>query len=150
MSYYDRDKSNAPTKMQWPKPHFGSVAEYQVSPWPFCEIIEESVSDDEAHEINFKSVTRWICIAAPDGDVKVAFADPDALDDLGAPVGWESYFIVPSGTTSPRIEVKCTKIWVEAVSGTDKTEITVMAGVTSIDTSQFPDISERTGVKHES
>jgi hypothetical protein len=150
MSYYDRDKSNAPTTMQWPKPHFGSVAEYQVSPWPFCEIIEKGVSDAEAHEINFKSVTRWICITALEGDVKVAFADPDAIDpETTIAYGWESYFIVPSGTTSPRIEVKCTKIWVEAVSGTFKTEITVMAGVTSIDTSQFPDISERTGVKHE-
>jgi hypothetical protein len=142
MSYYDRDKSPAPTKMQWPKPHFGSVAEYQVSPWPFCEVIA-SVDSTSITEINFKSVTRWICITALTQDVKVAFADPTTP-------GWESYFIVPSGTTSPRIEVKCTKIWVAAVSGSFATDITVMAGVTSIDTSQFPDISERTGVKHES
>jgi len=150
MSYYDRDKSNAPTTMQWPKPHFGSVTEYQVSPWPFCEVVEAAGGLD-AIEVNFKSVTRWICITALDGDVKVAFADPDAIDPETTDVyGWESYFIVPSGTTSPRIEVKCTKIWVDAVSGTFPTDITVMAGVTSIDTSQFPDISERTGVKHES
>jgi hypothetical protein len=146
MSYYDRDKSNAPTTMQWPKPHFGSVAEYQVSPWPFCEVIKSADSVLTAG-VDFKGVTRWICITALTQDVKVAFADPDATS-LGVP-GWLSYFTIPSGTTSPRIEVKCTKIWVAAVSGTFPTEITVMAGVTSIDTSQFPDISERTGVKHE-
>ena len=129
MSYYDRDKSNAPTKMQWPKPHFGSVAEYQVSPWPFCKTVTGTGS------VNFKSVTRWIIITADSANVKVSFAEP------GTPSDPDTYFTVPANTMSQRLEVKCTKIWVSATC-------TVLAGVTSVDTSQFPDISERVGVKH--
>ena len=129
MSYYDRDKSNAPTKMQWPKPHFGSVAEYQVSPWPFCATVSGAGS------VDFESVTRWIIITADSADVKVSFAEP------GTPTDPDTYFTVPADTMSQRLEVKCTKIWVSATC-------TVLAGVTSVDTSQFPDISERTGVKH--
>lgn len=148
MSYYDRDKSPAPTKMQWPKPHFGSVSEYQVSPWPFCETVEVGDSSS-VNEISFERVTRWICITAQSNDVKVAFADPEAINpETSSAYGWVSYFIVPAGATSPRIEVKCTKIWVAADVPTDTTEITVMAGNTSVGTSQFPDISERTGVSH--
>ena len=128
MSYYDRDKTGAPKNMRWPKPHFGSAAEYQVSPWPFCKVASG------AEEIDFSAVTRWIVITATSGDVKVAFADPEG--------SWETYFTVPSGTMSQRLEIKCTKIWVDAAC-------TVLAGVTSIDTSQFPDISSRTGVTHD-
>ena len=140
MSYYDRDKTDAQPKMQWPKPHFCSVPEYQVSGWPFCKTILSADSSD-INEVSFEGVTRWVCITAQTQDVKVAFADPTTD-------GWVSYFIVPSGTTSPRIEVKCTKIWVAANIPSSTTEITVMAGVTSIGTSQFPDISGRTGVSH--
>ena len=131
MSYYDRDKSPAPTKMQWPKPHFGSVPEYQVSPWPFCGVVSG------ADSVDFEAVTRWIIITATVGDVKVSFAEPADPTDPG------TYFMVPSGTMSQRLEVKCTKIWVDAAC-------TVLAGVTSVDTTQFPDISGRTGVEHPS
>ena len=134
--YYDRDKTDAQPKMHWPKPHFGSVPEYQVSPWPFCKVVSG------ADSIDFEAVTRWIIITATSGDVKVAFADPDAIDpETSSPYGWDTYFVVPSGTMSQRLEIKCTKIWVDAAC-------TVLAGVTSVGTSQFPDISERTGVKH--
>lgn len=140
MSYYDRDKSDAQPKMQWPKPHFGSVPEYQVSGWPFCKTIL-SADSSGINEVSFEGVTRWICITAQTQDVKVAFADPTTD-------GWVSYFVVPSGATSPRIEVKCTKIWITANISSSRTDITVMAGVTSVGTSQFPDISGRPGVSH--
>ena len=140
MSYYDRDKTNAQPKMQWPKPHFGSVPEYQVSGWPFCKTIE-SVDSSAINEVDFGSVTRWICITAKSNSVKVAFADPTTD-------GWVSYFTIPSGTTSPRIEVKCTKIWIASSSPSSPTEIILTAGLTTVDTTYFPDISGRTGVSH--
>jgi hypothetical protein len=127
--YYDRDKTDAQPSMQWPKPHFGSVAEYQVSPWPFCK------AATGAELVNFESVTRWIIITADSAAVKVSFAEPGSLTDP------DTYFTVPADTMSQRLEVKCTKIWVSATC-------TVLAGVTSVDTSQFPDISGRVGVKH--
>ena len=148
MSYYDRDKTGAPKNMRWPKPHFGSAAEYQVSPWPFCMTIE-SADSGGVTEVSFEGVTRWICITAKSNDVKVAFANPEAINpETSTAYGWVSYFTIPSGTTSPRIEVKCAKIWVAASTPTSTTEIAITAGVTSIDTTQFPDISSRTGVSH--
>ena len=145
MSYYDRDKSDAQPKMQWPKPHFGSVAEYQVSAWPFC-YRKNALKSTENLEIDFEGVTRWITISAMTNAIKVSFADPTALDEFGSPVGWVTYFTVPASTTTDRLEVKCTKIWIQA-AGADS-DISILAGVTSIGTSQFPDISGRTGVSH--
>jgi hypothetical protein len=126
--YYDRDKTDAQPSMQWPKPHFGSVAEYQVSPWPFCENVAAAGS------VDFKSVTRWIIVTAGAIAVNISFADPLSATET-------TYFTVPANAMSPRIEVKCTQVWVSQAC-------TVLAGVTSVDTSQFPDISERVGVKH--
>ena len=75
----------------------------------------------------------------PAGAVKVSFSDPDETSS-GVP-GMVTYFTVPAGTMSRRLEVKCTKIWVSAAC-------TVVAGVTSVGTEQFPDISDRTGITH--
>lgn len=142
MTYYDRDKTNAQPKMQWPKPHFGAVAEYQVSPWPFCVNAAAPSGGATATEVDFEGVTRWIMVTATAGAVNIAFADPDLdSDSSGGADGWVSFFTVPAGEMSQRIEVKCTKIWTSAAC-------TVVAGVTSISNSGFPDISARTGVSH--
>jgi hypothetical protein len=127
MSYYDRDKSDAQPKMQWPKPHFGSVAEYQVSPWPCIKNVVAGVTNEE---VDFGSVTRWITINAITSSCTISFASGGAS------------FTVPAGELV-RLELKCTKIYVTTTTGT----CSIIAGVTSIDDSQFPDISSRDGVK---
>lgn len=139
MSYYDRDKTDAQPKMQWPKPHFGSVAEYQVSPWPFCTTAIAPTGGNAGTEVDFGAVTRWIVITSTAGAVNVSFANPD--EDGVADPDMVTYFTVPAGTMSRRLEVKCTKIWVSAAC-------TVVAGVTSVGTEQFPDISDRAGITH--
>jgi hypothetical protein len=125
MSYYDRDKADAQPKMQWPKPHFGSVAEYQVSPWPF--IYNTTTTSEEL--VDFGSVTRWITINAITSPCTISFASGGAS------------FTVPAGELV-RLELKCTKLYI-----TTAATASIIAGVTSIDDSQFPDISSRDGVK---
>ena len=128
MSYYDRDKADAQPKMQWPKPHFGSVAEYQVSPWPF--VVNAPVSQTDLL-VDFGSVTRWITVHAIGDACTIGFA-------TGGPA-----FTVPVGTLV-RLELKCTKIYVTTTAtGT----CSIIAGVTSVDDAMFPDISLRDGVK---
>jgi hypothetical protein len=127
MSYYDRDKTDAQPKMQWPRPHFGSVAEYQVSPWPYIKNVGSSASEEE---VDFGSVTRWITVHALNTSCTISFVSGGAS------------FEVPVGTLV-RLELKCTKIYVTTTTGT----CSIIAGITSIDNSQFPDISLRDGVK---
>jgi len=127
MTYYDRDKSTAQPKMQWPKPHFGSVSEYQVSPWPFVANVTASQTD---FEVDFASVTRWIVVHAVAGPVTLSFKS-----------GGEE-FVVAEGQSS-RLELKCTKIYITTGAGIT---CSILAGVTSIDDTQFPDISNRDGI----
>tara|TARA_R110001606_G_scaffold114175_3_gene241560 strand:+ start:7044 stop:7436 length:393 start_codon:yes stop_codon:yes gene_type:complete len=127
MSYYDRDKADAQPSMKWPRPHFGSVAEYQVSPWPY---IVNVIASQTNLLVDFSSVTRWITIHAIGDTCTISFASGGAA------------FTVPVGVLV-RLELKCTKIFVTTpVAGT----CSIIAGVTSIDDTQFPDISARPGV----
>ena len=124
MSYYDRDKANAQPSMKWPKPHFGAVAEYQVSPWPF--VYNTTTTAEEL--VDFGSVTRWIIINAITSSCTVSFTPGGAA------------FTVPVGELV-RLELKCTKLYI-----TTANSASIIAGVTSIDDTQFPDISTRPGV----
>ena len=126
MSYYDRDKANAQPSMMWPKPHFGSAVEYQVSGWPFVANVGTGETD---FEVDFGSVTRWITVHAL-----------GASCDLMFKAGGEA-FKVPVGELV-RLELKCTKIYITTSTGT----CSIIAGVTSIDDEAFPDISSRAGI----
>jgi hypothetical protein len=53
--------------MQWPKPGFNHVGEYQVSGLPFA------VSGSGAQTINFPYVTQWIWPKSNSGTLTVAF-----------------------------------------------------------------------------
>ena len=105
------------------------VGSYQVSGKPF---VTGSINATQprggvgATLVSFPSVTRWVIIsnntAAP---CKVGFS-ADGVNSLVA--GSNFYLSVPSGSMTPRLEVKVTEIW---LSGS--TDVSVMAGLTFIE-----------------
>jgi hypothetical protein len=106
---------------------------YQVSGRPFASGGIDATADQQV--VNFPYVTRWIQIVNDgSGSVKVGFG-PNSFE-----VDNQNFFVVHSGSTSERLEVKVSRIYVKG--GDDAgvvpsgSPISVVAGLTSIDTSQ--------------
>ena len=110
---------------------------YQVSGRPFASGGIDAV-DQAPVVVNFPYVTRWIeVINHGSGSAKVGFG-PHAFTDAN-----NNFFVIPSGSTSGRLEVKVSRIY---LSGSDHTAsagaenrnmgLSVVAGLTSIDVSR--------------
>ena len=143
MSYYDRDKADAQPSMKWPKPHHGSTAEYGTSGWPFVASGNTSTAAATATEITFDYVTRWVQITNTGTTIALAlsFADP-------AGVVPTTYYRVEAGNVSPRFELKCTKLYINTITDTSLASYALIAGLTSIPSDSFPDISALDGIVH--
>ena len=148
MSYYDRDNDDAQPSMKWPKPHHGSTAEYGTSGWPFVASGETSSETDTTTEITFDYVTRWVQITNTDVTTNLALSFEDPAGSVPT-----TYYTVQPGDTSPRFELKCVKLYINTLSVADPTVsvlYTLIAGLTSIPSDGFPDISALDGVAHTS
>jgi len=109
------------------------AAAYQVSGRPFASGAIDAVETTAV--VNFPYVTRWIkIINNGSGSAKVGFG-PNAFDPA-----INEYFVIPSGSTSERLEVKVSRIYLSgsdhtasAGSITNEMGLSVVAGLTSID-----------------
>lgn len=102
-----------------------NVGSYQVSGRPW---VAGNLDVTGSTNIQFPFVTRWICITNNNSSaaVKLSFSSGGA--------GAGAYFEIPAGTTSPRLEVKCSEIW---LIGGGANETSVMAGLTNIPRDQM-------------
>jgi hypothetical protein len=145
MSYYDKDKANAQPSMKWPKPHHGSVPEYAVSGWP-CMKSGTATGLSTPNTIEFEYVTRWIQITnTGTSALAVSFADPADATPTGVP---KTYYTVQAGKVSPRLELKCVKLYINTLNPTTPATYSILAGLTAIQADGFPDISGLSGVSH--
>jgi len=105
------------------------VPAFQTSGRPFASGGIDATFDQCV--VNFPYVTRWIqVINDGSGSVKVGFGPNSFLPDN------QNFFIVPSGSTSERMEVKVNRIYVKGGDNITLTPsaspISVVAGLTSI------------------
>jgi hypothetical protein len=143
--YYDRDNDDAQPSMKWPKPHHGSVPEYAVSGWP-CMKSGTATGTDAPNTITFEYVTRWIQITNTSAvELYLSFADPADASPAGTP---KTYYTVLAGDVSPRLELKCVKLYINTSSSSTPATYSILAGLTAIPAAGFPDISGLTGVSH--
>ena len=141
MSYYDKDKANAQPSMKWPKPHHGSTAEYGTSGWPFVETGTTAADTITSNTVAFEYVTRWVQITNTGAkDLALSFEDP-----AGSAPG--TFYTVQAGDVSPRLELKCVNLYITSLDGAG-TSYSIIAGLTSIPSDGFPDISVLDGVAH--
>ena len=126
--YYDRERTNAARTMQHPQTYIGNTAEYLVSGWPYAKNVTGTTT------ITFGEVTQWINVSAVGADVTVTFQ------------GGGAAFVVPQGTQTGQLELKCTKVTL-TFSGGAGISASILAGMTNIKANQYPDLSNYTGVK---
>ena len=120
--------SNKDHNSRWPAPGLTHVPEYQLSGLPFCQT--KSVPASGNASFTFPKVTRWITVSST-VDVKIFFADDP--DSAGNPHD-NKYFLVPGGTTTLRLELRCAKLYVQNTVASIK-DVSVIAGLTHIDSS---------------
>ena len=131
--YYDRDRTLAAPTMHHPSAHLNATGEYLVSGWP--GIVEVSDQSGDTFDILLDHVTQWVVVSAQTAPCTVYFADPDVYTTAPG-------FVVPTGTISPRLDCKVTKIYVVTDGGT----ATVMLGLTSVTAEKMPSMVTWEGV----
>jgi len=144
--YYDRDNDDAQPSMKWPTPHHGSVSEYAVSGWPCIKKGTTSGSTAIPSTVTFEYVTRWVQITnTGSAAIAISFADPEDAVPSGTP---KTYYTLQSGKETPRLELKCVKLYINTLTGSSAVTYSIVAGLTAIPAAGFPDISGLTGVSH--
>jgi hypothetical protein len=128
MSYFRTGSQHGAS--HWPKPHHGLVSEYQASGIPY---LTGSSGAQTNEKVEFPYVTRWIVVSAHGGATKIGFSSTGITND--------QHITIPSGEISPRLELKCTDIWVTSAGG-----FNLVAGLTNVTGSNFPDISTLEGI----
>jgi len=110
----------------------GNAASYQVSGKPYASgSIDATVANaDGATKVGFPSVTSWIVVSNKSVDpCKIGFSANGVSNDVLAS---NFFFTVPSGSMSPRLELKVSELWLSGSSDVD-----VIAGLTGIDLTQI-------------
>ena len=116
-----------------PKPGVGYVPEYQVSSWPY--LTSSQLTAGEIREISFPGVTRWLVVHNLDHgnssnhDIKFGMTRNCFLPENS------NYYELHAGEQSPRLELKCTKLF---VSSSTNAPFSIIAGYTGIDIGRLP------------
>jgi hypothetical protein len=130
--------------LNWPKPTINNIPEYQLSGLPFCLTIDNDANNGNTKTgvIEFPRATRWISISAGRKPVDIYFVDDETAklnDNPPVDDGNENekhndqFFIVKADTTTPRLELRCRKLYFSQVDdGNDLTNVTIIAGLTHI------------------
>jgi hypothetical protein len=115
-----------------------SVGAYQVSGRPWVEGGINASASTKA--IAFPFVARWVVISNT-GTLAAKVSFSAAAEDDG------NYLEIPGGTTSPRLEVKCTGVWLDG--GDNAAVLSICAGLTNIPKDQMYTLSGLDGIDAE-
>ena len=113
------------------KPGLGNAASYEVSGIPYVTGGLNPAGGEIV--LSFPRVTRWVVVSNTDATaantVKIGFSSNG--------VGGENYYLLSGSQTTPRLEVKVTELYLNGAS----TNVSVMAGLTSIETLNVNNLS---------
>tara|TARA_B000000557_G_scaffold241506_1_gene221098 strand:- start:2923 stop:3336 length:414 start_codon:yes stop_codon:yes gene_type:complete len=125
---------------RWPVSNHNNAAEYQLSSLPyvlngFAPAHDEANVDDRYVKISFDNVTRWIVIHNKNQgnhSIRIGFSRDGILSN--------NYFVVHAGEQTPRLELRCKEIFLSSGVQGNTTEYTVLAGMTNINSANFPEL----------
>tara|TARA_Y100001938_G_C8059292_1_gene416227 strand:+ start:268 stop:660 length:393 start_codon:yes stop_codon:yes gene_type:complete len=123
---------------QWVSSNHNHADEYMGSSLPFAYHFETVGAT--VQELNFPYVTRHITIINNGSKaVRVGFTE-NGVNSNPNP----NFIVVKAGTSSPRLEIKCQKIFLVR-DGDNCTDISVLAGYTNIPKNRFLNLTGSEG-----
>ena len=159
--YYDRDRNtrnssgvitnrDAAGTMNHPMTHHGNVAEYQASGIPF--MYRFTTVANTVHTITFPYVTQWVQIILPDNvSMMMAYSKEGLTFTGGSLTGGKAlagtnHVILSSADNQNIGNVWRWKTNQVAFVSVGTIAVTVVAGLTNVPSSDFPDLSSILGV----
>jgi len=145
-----------------PRPSHNFVPEYQMSGVPHVETRTLAsrannaavIAAIDSHKFTFGSVTRWIVINNHSNNagkhLRIYFnetAAKTAYDnkDNANPDSDLHYFLVNGDEQTQRLEIKCKELYLIPDTPGDTFEVSVIAGLTNVFASDFPDQTKANG-----
>jgi hypothetical protein len=147
-----------PVGLNLPKSSWNNTAEYQVSGTPFVTgsaALEVPVKGGSALEVRFSHVTQWVKVQNTGPAVlRVGFSalgvkDATAGETYSRSGTGKKYFTVEamvSGSGPLHIDARCTSIYLLSDHSSTKTSFEVMAGLTTVNYSEFPALTGSDGL----
>jgi len=121
-----------------PVPNHNFVPEYQVSGIPYVtsSAASELTSAGAAIHVKLPYVTRWLIVqnqsSGSGNDIKFGFTENGVTGNVT-----NNYFVVRSGQTTERLEMRCANLFVAKHIGDDN-GFRIIAGLTGAPRDHFP------------
>lgn len=140
-----------------PRPHHNYVPEYQMSGIPHVETRTLSarantaaiVANITSHKFTFDSVTRWVIINNHSNNaskhLRVYFNESAAKTAYSGADQDLHYFVINGDEQTQRLEVKCKELYLITDTANDTFEVSVIAGLTNVSSTDFPDQTKANG-----
>lgn len=123
--------------INWPKPSYNHVQEYQVSSWPW---VTSSSVGTSATYYGFSHVSSWIVVCNEETgaskDIYFGFTQNGT--------NGSNHFHVLPGTVVGPVELKCSGVWVKS-NQAGGAAFSIMAGLTNVVAGDFPTITGSNG-----
>ena len=136
----------------WTKSGFKHAPAYMASGIPYVTSSKNNMvlTPSTPIHVQFPFVTRWICIRSTDNagglrPLRVGFTENACRPGMSG-----SVFIIPDqntphnpgfGMTDPVLEIACTDIFISSDTPGQRTEMTLIAGLTNIPRSEYPNLT---------
>ena len=112
---------------QWVSNNWNNADEYECSGTPWCETV--TLATSAVTKITFPTVTRWIQVVnnnqTATNTALVGFTENGVNSNPT-----DNYFVVSGKTSSGRLELRCTHLFLKAGAGTPS--VSIIAGVTQV------------------
>jgi len=147
-----------------PRPHHNYVPEYQMSGIPFVltktlPVLNLSgdsgaagtvVNNIDNYKVTFDSVTRWFLLHNHDDlqktDVRIYFNRTAAITAHDSLANQDPhYYRCDIEEVLPRLEIKCKEIYIIPVTTGKTPEVSIVAGLTNVNSEDFPDQTKANG-----
>jgi len=111
---------------------------YEVSGVPFVTSSAASEVVTEAVRVKFPYVTRFFVVQNTSQNwLRVGFSENGVTGTLGSKET-NNYLLVSGNQATPRLELRCKELWFAADAGTAPASFSLVAGLTGIQSDQFP------------
>lgn len=134
---------HAQTKILLSNDNVSNIGDYSTPDFDDADEVAAELLKLDTFKFTFETVTRWVCFHCHykndhAGSFRVYFSSDSALRKN------DRYFLIDTESTTVRLELKCKEVWVVPEEDVN-CDISLLAGITSINSLDFPDQTTENG-----